>query len=772
MSILRQQNTTNYPVQFFLTKNTDHVSPATGVTPTLFLSKNGSAFSASPAAGAVTELQRGFYSWAGNATDRNTLGELLVDISGSNFDNIGFKLTIVPYDPFNNVVAVSGNYDKSGYSLSSAVAVSGNYDKTGYSLTQAFPSNFSSLTITGGAVVVNDFTPNGSGMLNSAVLGSPNNWSALSSLNGLAYYVNQIYGDTLGMSTKLSVARAGYLDNLNIGGLVQPSGGTSLSASDVWTYSTRSLNTAVAVSGNYDKTGYSLTQAFPSNFSSLTITGGAVTVGTNNDKTGYSLSSAVAVSGNYDKTGYFISGTKTTLDSLNDITAGTVRSQASGALADFRLNELFYNTFTGLNNNSFAEHLVETSGIGYRFKRLALSLGPTGSGGSSSISAEDVWTYGTRALTTAVSVSGNYDKVGYSLNSAVSVSGNYDKTGYSLTQAFPSNFSSLSITGGAVIVNDFTPNGSGMVNAAVLGAPTALTWAGLASLNGLAYYMNSVYGDTLGLSTKLSSARAGYLDNLNIGGLVAPSSIIPTLANIWGYNSRALTSAVAVSGNYDKTGYFISGTKTTLDSLNDVSVSNIYSQASGALYDFGLNKFNYLVQASGISYRFTQLALSLGPSGSGGSTSLSASDIWSHGTRTLTALDSGNVAESVWTRTVRNITGGSGVSLSTSEDIYFADIQFTRDQSNTKDEYTVGWFKNGTPFTTAVTTPTIQVIKRSDGTDLIASSSMSSIINGVYKYDASGSNRITLGEAVVVQVAGTLDGATRTWRRNITRDSE
>jgi hypothetical protein len=41
---------------------------------------------------------------------------------------------------------------------------------------------------------------------------------------------------------------------------------------------------------NEDKTGYSLTQAFPTNFSALAITaGGAVTVGTNNDKTGYTL---------------------------------------------------------------------------------------------------------------------------------------------------------------------------------------------------------------------------------------------------------------------------------------------------------------------------------------------------------------------------------------------------------------------------------------------------------------------------------------------------
>ena len=43
---------------------------------------------------------------------------------------------------------------------------------------------------------------------------------------------------------------------------------------------------------NVGKTGYSLTQTFPSNFSSLAITaGGAVTAGTVSDKTGYGIAS-------------------------------------------------------------------------------------------------------------------------------------------------------------------------------------------------------------------------------------------------------------------------------------------------------------------------------------------------------------------------------------------------------------------------------------------------------------------------------------------------
>lgn len=71
------------------------------------------------------------------------------------------------------------------------------------------------------------------------------------------------------------------------------------------------ITTATNLTTNNDKTGYSLTQTFPTNFADLaiTVTTGRVTVGTNADKTGYS-----------------ISGTKTTLDALNDIAATAIVS--------------------------------------------------------------------------------------------------------------------------------------------------------------------------------------------------------------------------------------------------------------------------------------------------------------------------------------------------------------------------------------------------------------------------------------------------------------
>lgn len=162
--------------------------------------------------------------------------------------------------------------------------------------------------------------------------------------------------------------------NVNVGSV----GGTAQTARDLGASVLLSAGTgtgqislssgAVTVGTNNDKTGYSLSQAFPTNFASQVISSsGAVTVGTNNDKTGYSLSQ----------------------------------------------------TFP----TNFANQIITTSG--------------------------------------AVTVGTNNDKTGYALtqafpanfasqlisaSGAVTVGTNNDKTGYALTQAFPANFASLSIT--------------------------------------------------------------------------------------------------------------------------------------------------------------------------------------------------------------------------------------------------------------------------------------------------------------------------------------
>lgn len=83
---------------FLLVQTADHITGLTGVSPVVTLSKNGAAFGA--AAGAVTEVGSGWYSLAGNATDRNTVGTLVLHATATGADPTDEKYTIVQYDPF------------------------------------------------------------------------------------------------------------------------------------------------------------------------------------------------------------------------------------------------------------------------------------------------------------------------------------------------------------------------------------------------------------------------------------------------------------------------------------------------------------------------------------------------------------------------------------------------------------------------------------------------------------------------------------------------
>ena len=132
----------------------------------------------------------------------------------------------------------------------------------------------------------------------------------------------------------------------------------------------------VTVGANNDKSGYALSQAFPSNFAGLAITsGGSVTAGTVADKSGYSITQAFPTN--------FAS---LTIDNSGRITAGSVADKSG-----YALSQAFPSNFAG----------------------LAIT-----SGGSV--------TAGTVA----------------------------DKAGYSLSQAFPANFANLAIdsaTGGMTV---------------------------------------------------------------------------------------------------------------------------------------------------------------------------------------------------------------------------------------------------------------------------------------------------------------------------------
>jgi hypothetical protein len=101
----RKQSSTSYPITFLLVSSSDHISPVTGASPTVTISKNGAAFAAP--SGAVTEIGNGWYQVAGNATDRNTLGVLLVHATATGADPSDDRYNIVPRDPYDANLALA-----------------------------------------------------------------------------------------------------------------------------------------------------------------------------------------------------------------------------------------------------------------------------------------------------------------------------------------------------------------------------------------------------------------------------------------------------------------------------------------------------------------------------------------------------------------------------------------------------------------------------------------------------------------------------------------
>jgi hypothetical protein len=92
-----KQGQTAQPLAFLMVDSVDHITGKTGLSPTVTLSKNGAAFGAP--AGAVSEIGNGWYKIAGNATDADTLGPLLLHATATGADPTDDRFDVVAYDP-------------------------------------------------------------------------------------------------------------------------------------------------------------------------------------------------------------------------------------------------------------------------------------------------------------------------------------------------------------------------------------------------------------------------------------------------------------------------------------------------------------------------------------------------------------------------------------------------------------------------------------------------------------------------------------------------
>src|SRR5574341_747180 len=113
------------------------------------------------------------------------------------------------------------------------------------------------------------------------------------------------------------------------------------------------------------------------------------------------------------------------------------------------------------------------------------------------------------------------------------------------------------------------------------------------------------------------------------------------------------------------------------------------------------------------------------------------------------------------------------IIIFTALDTYQAKVTLIDDDTGTNDRYLVVFYKNGQPYVVAsgITTPTIQVIKASDGTDLVASTALTEISTlELYKKDEAV-NRIVDGAQYIAKITAIIDGVSRTWYQPIGRDT-
>jgi hypothetical protein len=110
MPSLVLQSSTQLALKFLLVSSTDHITGVAGLGsgPAVTISKEGSAFAAP--AGAISEIGSGWYEVAANATDTNTIGEILLHATGTGADPTDIVAAqVVGWDPTAGLVVGNVN---------------------------------------------------------------------------------------------------------------------------------------------------------------------------------------------------------------------------------------------------------------------------------------------------------------------------------------------------------------------------------------------------------------------------------------------------------------------------------------------------------------------------------------------------------------------------------------------------------------------------------------------------------------------------------------
>jgi hypothetical protein len=277
--------------------------------------------------------------------------------------------------------------------------------------------------------------------------------------------------------------------------LTQAASGAGITAGDIWSYATRTITGGIA--------------------DTVTTLTNGVTVTTNNDKTGYSLSGTQSFNLTGSITGSLSGSVGSVTGSVGSVVSAVSLSPATQA--------------------SIANSVWLTDVTSYAAPSAGEDLATAAVGG---ISPADVWTYVNRTITGGIAdtVTTLTNKSGFAITGGTIDVVN-DKTGYSL-----SGTQSFNMTG------NITGSVSGSVGS-VSGAVGSVTGA-----------VGSVTGSVGSVTNPVS---------------IATASMTGIAGTVWSYGTRTLTSGAGISAGdvwtYDISGITTSGSAG--NALNDAAVS-------------------------------------------------------------------------------------------------------------------------------------------------------------------------------------------------------
>ena len=110
-------------------------------------------------------------------------------------------------------------------------------------------------------------------------------------------------------------------------------------------------------------------------------------------------------------------------------------------------------------------------------------------------------------------------------------------------------------------------------------------------------------------------------------------------------------------------------------------------------------------------------------------------------------------------------------ALAADMDGYTGKLSVIDDDAGSADRWVMVWHKNGVPLSAGITSPTIQVVKLADNTDLVASTAMTQVGSTPFYQKVEATNRIVDGAAYGVIATATIGGISRTWTQIIGRPS-